>query len=308
MKTCFVKHRYQLKVPVPTQFHALAINADHESNLETGKNESFADDSTTCTYFEYKDLLCLKNILIQFSGISGLKCNFDKTSIIRIGNLDGEVDERILDLGFEIVNNCKLLGFKFSNSESLADSNAVQLIEKIKNTIRFWTPLNLSISGKITIAKTLILPLFIYYGTIINFSQQHIDEMEGVIERFVARGINIAKDKIYADTGTGRLGLFKLSEFAGTLQSYWIKRALACAHDNWRRKIIIKSFGYPCFISAENLDWAGPILGGIIKQFVNFRNQYGTAGNNFALVPIVNNTAFYYKETESSSCLITISF
>jgi hypothetical protein len=218
-----------IPVPAQAQLHALAITDDNESNFETGKNESFADDSTTCTYFEYEDLLCLKNILIEFSGISGLKCNFDKTSIMRIGNLDGEVDRRILDLGFEIVDDCKLLGFKFLNRESLANSNALQLIEKIRNTIRFWTPLNLSVAGKITIAKTLILPLFIYYGTIINFSQQHIEEIEGSIERFVTRGINIAKDKTYADTGTGGLGLFHLSEFAGTLQSYWIKRVLARA-------------------------------------------------------------------------------
>jgi hypothetical protein len=214
---------------------------------------------------------------------------------VRIGNLDGEVDRRILDLGFEIVDNCKLLGFKFSNRDSLADSNAPQLIEKIKNTVRFWTPLNLSVAGKITIAKTLILPLFIYYGTIINFSQQQIEEMEGSIERYMTRGINIAKDKTYADTGTGGLGLFKLSEFAGTLQSYWFKRVLSRAHDNWRRKIVIKSFGNPCFISADNLDWAGPTLAGIIKNFVKFRNQYGTVGNNFVLVPIVNNTTFFYR-------------
>jgi hypothetical protein len=279
-------------IPVP-------IVNDNESNFETGKNESFADDSTTCTYFEYDDLNCLKNILIQFSGISGLKCNFDKTSIMRIGNLDGEVDRRILDLGFEIVDNCKLLGFKFSNRDTLADSNAPQLIEKIKNTVRFWTPLNLSVAGKITIAKTLILPLFIYYGTIINFSQHQIDEMEGAIERYVTRGLNIAKDKIYADTGTGGLGLFKLSDFACTLQSYWIKRVLSRAHDNWRRKIIFKSAGNPCFISADNLEWAGPTLAGIVKNFVNFRNQYGTVGNNFMLVPIVNNIFFYYRENRA---------
>jgi hypothetical protein len=108
-----------------------------ESFYETGKNESFADDSTTCTLFEYDDLLHLKNILLDFSLLSGLRCNFEKTSIMRIGDISGPVDPRITALGFEIVNECQLLGFNFSNSQDLADSNSHKLKEKIRKTVGF---------------------------------------------------------------------------------------------------------------------------------------------------------------------------
>jgi hypothetical protein len=281
---------FQVQVPVPAADH------DHESNYETGKNESFADDSTTCTYFAYEDLFRLKQILIKFASISGLRCNFEKTSIMRIGNLDGDVDERIAELGFEIVDKCKLLGFIFSRDSPLASANAPQLIEKIKNTIRFWTPFNLSIAGKVTVAKSLILPLFIYYGTVINFSFEQLAEMEGAIERYVIRGINIAKNKIYEDTGTGGIGLFRLADFAMTLQSYWIKRVMTSAHDNWRKKIVEISNGSPFNIAAPTDDSTGPELTGIIKNFVTFRNRYGTIGNNYMTVPIFGNDFFFYKE------------
>jgi hypothetical protein len=48
-----------------------------ESNRETDKNESLADDNTTITLLEETSLLSVRNILNDFGKISGLKCNFD---------------------------------------------------------------------------------------------------------------------------------------------------------------------------------------------------------------------------------------
>jgi hypothetical protein len=149
-----------------------------ESAMETGKNESFADDSTTCTFLDFNDISALKQILTDFAALSGLKCNFDKTSIMRIGNIEGEIDQQILYLGFQVVDSCTLLGFKFSNQVGLALSNETELINKLSNSFRFWTPFNLSLTGKITVAKSLVLPIFIYYASVINFSPETIATIE----------------------------------------------------------------------------------------------------------------------------------
>jgi hypothetical protein len=205
------------------------------------------------------------------------------------------VDPRILDLGFEIVNECKLLGFLFSNSTPLADTNGRQLVAKINSTLRFWLSFNLSIAGKITVVKSLVMPLFIYYGTVLNFETGQLTEMEDAISRFVTRGFNISKNKIFASTGEGGLGLFKLVTFSCTLQSYWFKRVAERAHDNWRLKILELSAGNPYLITEKNLDLCGPVLKGIIKNYISFRNIYGTVGNNFITVPILNNTNFFFS-------------
>jgi hypothetical protein len=60
-------------------------------------NEKFLDesncgDSTTLTFFECEDLAALKNNLIKYEILSGLKCNFEKTVIVRIGNTEGNPD------------------------------------------------------------------------------------------------------------------------------------------------------------------------------------------------------------------------
>jgi hypothetical protein len=82
-------------VPIPVPVRTINDDFIGECNFETGKNESFADDSTTCTFLDYDDLSALKNILTNFARLSGLRCNFKKTSLMRIGDLSGEIDPRI---------------------------------------------------------------------------------------------------------------------------------------------------------------------------------------------------------------------
>ena len=50
------------------------------------------------TLLEYKSLLALKEILTDFRKLSGLKNNYDKTSLVRMGDLGGEIEQNILDL------------------------------------------------------------------------------------------------------------------------------------------------------------------------------------------------------------------
>ena len=52
-----------------------------ESNRETSKNESLADDNTTLTMLDLASLRAAKEIIDTFGNISGLRCNFDKSII-----------------------------------------------------------------------------------------------------------------------------------------------------------------------------------------------------------------------------------
>jgi hypothetical protein len=286
-----------LPVPTPVPVPVRTIDGDFlgESNFETGKNESFADDSTTCTFLDYDDLFNLKNILNNFARLSGLRCNFEKTSLMRIGDLSGEIDPRILDLGFEIVEECNLLGFTFSQSLGLADSNSVKLINKIKNNIRFWTPFNLSISGKLTVAKSLILPVFNYYASVITFQPATLNEIELSIEKFVTKGLSLSKEKIYGPVEEGGLNLFRLTDFSVTLQSFWLKRILQYQHDNWRVKLFSLNRYGPLYIMPPDVAKCGEVLSNILESFIVFRNKFGTAHNNFLTAPILYNENFIFK-------------
>jgi exonuclease III len=267
----------------------------NESNMETSKNESFADDSTTFTYCEYEDLLSLKNILEKFSEISGLKCNFEKTVIMRIGNTTDPIDPRIMTLGFDFSDNCKLLGFEFTSNGNCVETNLNILMEKTRRKINFWKVFNLSLSGKITIFKTDILPVLNYYMCVLPIVSPWLRDIELMIENFVASGLTISKEKLYLEPEKGGIGLFKLDDFFCALQCSWLKRAINNSHDNWRYIINNACVGGPIFFQKEDSDTFGPILSGIIKNFIRFREDFGCYENNFLQVPILNNKYFFFN-------------
>ena len=64
---------------------------ENESNRETDKSDCFADDNTVSTILEYSSLKRLKEVLDEFKVLSGLKTNFKKTALMRVGNLEGEI-------------------------------------------------------------------------------------------------------------------------------------------------------------------------------------------------------------------------
>jgi hypothetical protein len=89
----------------------------------------------------------------------------------------------------------------------------------------------------------------------------------------------------------GGLGLFELKSFIISLQSTWVKRALALRHDNWRNTICRVAAGTG-IVSRSDSETFGTVLKGIINNYILFRNRYGTAYNNFLTVPILDNNFF----------------
>jgi Reverse transcriptase (RNA-dependent DNA polymerase) len=139
-----------------------------ERKCATNKNESFADDSTTFTLFTYEALLGIKTMLLEFTNISGLKCNFEKTSIMRIGDTLSEYDKRIDSLGFSIVEKCTLLGFVINGNGDFKEENFKMVDKKVNGILNFWRPFNLSFTGKITIVKTLVVTAINYHASVLR--------------------------------------------------------------------------------------------------------------------------------------------
>jgi hypothetical protein len=64
--------------PVPVRVRVQSAEVfSNESNRETNKNESFADDANNFTVLSYGSLARLKAILTDFKKLSGLSCNVE---------------------------------------------------------------------------------------------------------------------------------------------------------------------------------------------------------------------------------------
>jgi hypothetical protein len=162
------------RLQIPNMFEEVAVPVPQfykgEGLGQTDINESFADDSSNLFAFELKSLGVLKSVLIDFRRLSGLNSNLEKSFIMRIGNLDGEIPNTILDLGFSFVDKIKLLGFTLQNYGDITASNFEAVGIKIDNLIRFWERFFLSLPGRIAIYKTLLIPQINYITTILTVS------------------------------------------------------------------------------------------------------------------------------------------
>jgi hypothetical protein len=111
---------HQFEPPVPADANNPKYR--NESRFETSKCDGFADDNTAGTLCEFESLNSLKNVLDDFSSFSGLKCNNDKTVLMQVGRKI-PLDDRILNLGFNISNSIHILGMEIDSEIENLDDN-----------------------------------------------------------------------------------------------------------------------------------------------------------------------------------------
>jgi hypothetical protein len=150
-------------------------------------------------------------ILSEFFQLSGLECNVEKTVLMPI-NPDPVSDE-IISLGFEIKNNMTILGMKLKNNGDFIIENGEIITEKIQKQINYWSRFNLSLPGRITIAKSMLYSQINYLGSFIDFGSQLYARWEDMITRYVKGKLNIARDRFFLPLSSGGLGLFKIRNF-----------------------------------------------------------------------------------------------
>jgi hypothetical protein len=250
---------------------------------QTKKKESFADDSSNLVAFKLETLSTIKQVLEDFRKLSGLSCNLEKSFVMRIGDLSGEINQSIRDLDFTFRDKITLLGFTLQNYGDITATNFEKISSKIDSLIRFWERFFLSLPGKIVVYKTFLIPQLNYIASVFTPPADVLSVLEKKLEVFVTRGLSIAKSKIYAPVKEGGLGLFNLRDFIASLQCNWIKRSFRNINDNWRYDLAKVSGGDILDLTCDRktLDHLGLVLTNITLSYCYFKEQFTKAGNNF---------------------------
>ena len=110
---------------------------------------------------------CLKaifKILKDFERFAGLKVNYNKTELLRIGSVrDGDAS---FYSDFKLKwseGSIKILGLLCVNDlDEMAEINYAALFKKMETITQLWSKRNLTLLGKIVVVNTLIMPLFTY--------------------------------------------------------------------------------------------------------------------------------------------------
>jgi len=116
------------------------------------------------------------------------------------------------------------------------ENNGTVILEKIRKQVNFWNRFNLSLPGRINVAKSFMYSQINYLGCFLPLSDEVIKEMSTVIEKFVRGKLHIGIQKLYDAPMDGGLGLFKVKEFLETQCCAWVKRAYNC-DELWKKEL-----------------------------------------------------------------------
>jgi hypothetical protein len=265
----------------------------NESNRETDNSDAFADDTSILTLFTFTALLALKTCLEEFGRFSGLKCNIEKTVLMQVG-LKNPITPEIAGLGFSFVDSIKILGMDIDANIENLDSNFNKIAVSIDKSISYWERYNLTLPGRINVAKSLLVSLLNYLGCFLMPSRNVLKRIQNSIDDFTVGKLNVARNRITLPLESGGLGMFKLDDFLRSQQCMWILRAFKSQRDNWRTDLFRQTFGNP-LIANKNIicENRHPILSGLAEAFELCRINHDSSNENFEKMYILYNPLLY---------------
>ena len=278
---------FAFTIPRPI-FEAVAP-FQNESNRETYNTDGFADDTTVLANTDYASLSSLKNILVRFGQLSGLKCNVEKTSIMPVGNRNA-LGADVRNLGFQVVDKFTLLGLEITHDLQMLDKVHDITISKVRKVANFWSRFRLSLPGRLGIAKTLMLSQISYLGSILTPTSNQLKTLNDIVLGFVKGNLTISKERLTLAPEEGGVGMIDLTDFIIAQQSCWIKKAYFCSRDNWGYDLKILSNGNCFTVAKENIDPVyNPILFNIVSSFEKFQCAFLTTNDNYKWGLLLNN-------------------
>ncbi len=207
-----------------------------------------------------------------------------------------------------LCDSIKLLGVDINRKLDNVDDIFLGIGEKILNLILFWSRFKLTLSGRISIIKTLLVPQINYPGCFLTPSRAVLEGLQSLLDDFALNGIRFAKDRLYIPPDKGGLGLIHLGTFLMAQKCSWIKRTHAMVIDNWRYNLKkLAPNGDISLIRLCDVDmYRNPILFKIVEGFETFVKCYGKLGLNTKLTPIFCNP--FITRNKSDSHLVDIGF
>ena len=83
-------------------------------------------------------------------------------------------------------NSLKILDIHFSYNKKIGnEQNFIKLIKKIESVFKIWRIRNLTVQGKITIFKTLVISKVIHVALVTNVPQVIIDQLNEIQKDFI---------------------------------------------------------------------------------------------------------------------------
>ena len=199
------------------------------------KISQLADD-TTLFISDFQSIKITFDFLDAFHIISGLKLNRDKTVAKCIGSLTNK----------EVVNNqnlnwvdgpIKTLGIAISDDPTeIMELNFKSRLKLFDNILCMWHCRGLSIKGKVTILKSLALPILVYPISVLPVPDELVKLVDSMIVDFIwgQKRPKIKKDVIIQNIDDGGIKVPSFCHIVEANKLSWIRRIISESDAKWK--------------------------------------------------------------------------
>ena len=138
----------------------------------------------------------------------------------------------------------KLLGIKYNfNKTDIYEDNFTEKLNKVKKLLQNWSFRNLSIIGKVTVVKTLALPILVQFFTVLSDSpNEFFKGLDKIIFHFIWAGKTdkIKRSVMINEYEKGGLKVPNTRLFAKSLKLTWDKKYFDVDNKNPWKELLQK--------------------------------------------------------------------
>ena len=197
----------------------------------THKLSQFADDTCIFTLFKQENLSAIFQTFDIFQKNAGLKINYNKTDILRLGSLRNSEAKLYTQKSLNWTNNPLLiLGISITQSvKNLCECNFPQLLVKMQNIVDIWKMRDLTLYGKVLISKSLLISQLIYKLSILpDPGIDYMKEVNSLISKYVwgNKPPRLAKNILMQPLDKGGMKYIDIKIMNLGLKIAWVKRIL----------------------------------------------------------------------------------
>ena len=132
------------------------------SNDEGKKHAQYADDLWALIKATQDSYDAILKEFKDFKENTGLKINYDKTQVLRVGSLRHSNAKFYSEKLVQWSEKTKILGFNIRSSmEKTCEDNFQEIIKKFSNVLNAWKSRSQTLLGKVTVYNTAVVPIAI---------------------------------------------------------------------------------------------------------------------------------------------------
>ena len=274
---------YLFVIAIETLAAAIRTSTDIKGiklDLEEWKIVQYADDFTAFL----SDLTSAQNLfklLDRFGKLSGLKINYTKTEAMWIGSCR---DNPEMPLSLKWCKSVKALGVHFSYDREVSfQKNFYDKITEIKKQIHQWSWRGLSLFGKVSVIKSLLLPKLVYKFSILSPSSDFISLIQTIIYKFLGKGPDkIARRAAINSSDYGGLNITDLETSIKSLRLAWISKIFNPEPSPWKSYLrhLLKPYGgfffFHCNYNINDYPINSTFYLEMLQWWSEFRSKFST--------------------------------